>query len=95
MREYIVFSGREHYNSLGIIRTLGEAGINPVYVVVKGGPVYASHSKYVKESYYVDDVDEGIQLIIDKYTDPAVKSFILVEDDWTVAVMDKYYDKLP
>lgn len=94
MREYIVFSGREHYNSLGIIRTLGEAGINPVYVVVKGGPVYASHSKYVKESYYVDDVDEGIQLIIDKYTDPAVKSFILVEDDWTVAVMDKYYDKL-
>ena len=94
MREYIVFSGREHYNSLGIIRTLGEAGINPIYVVVKGGPVYASHSKYVKESYYVDDVDEGIQLIIDKYTDPLVKSFILVEDDWTVAVMDKYYDKL-
>ena len=45
VREYIVFSGREHYNSLGIVRTLGEAGIEPIYVVVKGGPVYVSKSK--------------------------------------------------
>lgn len=94
MREYIVFSGREHYNSLGIIRTLGEAGIEPVYVVVKGGPVYASKSKYVKQSHYVDTVEEGIELIISTYSDASDKSFILVEDDWTVAVMDKYYDQL-
>lgn len=94
MKQYIVFSGREHYNSLGIIRTLGEAGLLPVYVVVKGGPVFASKSKYVKESHYVDSVDEGIEFILSKYSDPYEKSFILVEDDWTVAVMDKYYDRL-
>lgn len=94
MKQYIVFSGREHYNSLGIIRTLGEAGIMPVYVVVKGGPVFASKSKYVKESHYVDTVDEGIEFILSKYSDPCEKSFILVEDDWTVAIMDKYYDRL-
>lgn len=94
MREYIVFSGREHYNSLGIIRTLGEAGISPVYVVVKGGPVYASKSKYIKKAYYVDTVDEGVSLIISNYSDRYNKSFILVEDDWTVAALDKYYDKL-
>ena len=47
VREYIVFSGREHYNSLGIVRTLGESGIEPIYVVVKGGPVFVSKSKYI------------------------------------------------
>lgn len=94
VREYIVFSGREHHNSLGIVRTLGESGIEPIYVVVKGGPVFVSKSKYIKQSHYVDTVEEGIELIISTYSDSSNKSFILVEDDWTVAVMDKYYDRL-
>lgn len=94
MREYIVFSGREHYNSLGIIRTLGEAGIRPIFVAVKGGPVFVSHSKYVKTSHYVDSVEDGIKLILSTYSSEDGKSFILVEDDWTVAVMDKHYDEL-
>lgn len=79
---------------MGIIRTLGESGIEPVYVVVKGGPVYVSKSKYIKQSHYVDSVEEGIKLIISTYSDISNKSFILAEDDWTVAVMDKYYDQL-
>lgn len=94
MKEYIVFSGREHYNSLGIVRTLGEAGVKPIFVAVKGGPVFVSHSKYVKASHYVDSVEEGIQLILFTYSNRNVKSFILVEDDWTVAVMDKHYEEL-
>ena len=30
MREYIVFVSRDHYNPVGIVRTLGEEGIRPV-----------------------------------------------------------------
>ena len=28
MREYIVFTNHEHYNDLGMVRSLGEVGIN-------------------------------------------------------------------
>lgn len=33
-REFIVLCG-EHYNPLGIIRSLGEAGIKPIAIVKK------------------------------------------------------------
>ena len=94
MREYIVLVTKEHYNPLGIVRTLGEAGIRPVVVAVNGNLKFVGQSKYVKEKYYVDSTEEGINLIIDKYADSEEKSFILTGDDVTVAMLDKYYDRL-
>jgi Predicted ATP-grasp enzyme len=95
MSEYIVFSGREHYNSLGIVRTLGEAGIAPIFIAVEGGLKFVGQSKYVKEKHYVKNVEDGVQLIIDRFKgDKSDKSFILVEDDWTVAALDEKYEEL-
>ena len=36
MRNYIVLTSKEHYNPLGIVRTLGEEGIRPIVVAVEG-----------------------------------------------------------
>ena len=55
MRRYIVFVSKDHYNPLGIARTLGEAGLNPIAVVVRSEPKQVALSKYVKEKYYVDN----------------------------------------
>ena len=49
MKEYIVLVSKEHYNPLGIVRTLGEAGIKPIVVAVKGDLKFVGQSKYVKE----------------------------------------------
>ena len=94
MREYIVFVSKEHYNPLGIIRTLGENGIQPVAVIVKGNLKFVGQSKYVKKKHYVDSAEEGVRLILKKYSDPHKKSFILTGDDVSVAILDKYYDLL-
>ncbi len=94
MREYIVLVTKEHYNPLGIVRTLGEAGISPIVVAVRGDLKFVGQSKYVKEKYYVDSTEDGIELIIDKFASTREKSFILTGDDVTVAMIDKYYDRL-
>lgn len=94
MKEYIVLVTKEHYNPLGIVRTLGEAGIRPIVVAVKGDLKFVGQSKYVKEKYYVDSTEEGINLIIDIFAKKDEKSFILTGDDVTVAMLDKHYDKL-
>lgn len=94
MKEYIVLVTKEHYNPLGIVRTLGEAGIAPIVVAVKGDLKFVGQSKYVKEKYYVDSTEEGIELIIDKFANKNEKSFILTGDDVTVAMLDKHYDEL-
>ncbi len=94
MSKYIIFVSKDHYNPLGIARTLGEAGINPIAVVVKSTPKQVALSRYVKEKYYVSDPEEGIQLILDKFADRQEKSFILTGDDVTVMTLDKHYNEL-
>lgn len=94
MKEYIVLVTKEHYNPLGIVRTLGEAGIRPIVVAVDGDLKFVGQSKYVKEKYYVDSTEAGIDLIINKFANAEEKSFILTGDDVTVAMLDKHYDRL-
>ena len=94
MRKYIVLVSKDHYNPVGIVRTLGEAGINPIVVVVKTKPQLVTKSKYVKEKYIVKDIEEGINLVISKFGNEEEKPFILTGDDVTVSILDKYYDKL-
>ena len=50
---FIVF-GSEHYNPLGAIRSLGEAGISSVAIIVKGSYRIASKSKYISKLHLVD-----------------------------------------
>ncbi len=95
MKEYIVLVSKEHYNPLGIVRTLGEAGIKPIVVAVKGDLKFVGQSKYVKEKYYVNTPEEGIRFILSKFAkDKKEKSFILTGDDVTVSLLDKYYEEL-
>lgn len=46
---FVVF-GQEHYNPLGIVRTLGENGIHPTAFVYGGGLRLTSKSKYLRRS---------------------------------------------
>ena len=94
MKEYIVFVSKEHYNPLGIVRTLGEAGIKPVVVIVEGDLKFVGQSKYVKERYYVQSPEEGLDLIKEKFAHEGEKSFILTGDDVTVSTLDRHYDDL-
>lgn len=89
----IVFA-QEHYNPLGLIRSLGENGINPVYVSVKRrGPV-ACLSKYICVTHFVDTVEEGYSLLIEKYGNEVEKPYVLFSDDKCVGFFDLHYDEL-
>ena len=51
--KFIVFA-IDHFNSLGIIRSLGEKGINPIVVL------YGEKSKLVQKSKYVSRIDSNL-----------------------------------
>ncbi len=93
-REYLIFTNREHYNDLGIVRSLGESGIKSVLVAVKGPVRFVGYSRYVKRTHYVDDVEEGYRLILDRYGNRKDKSFILSGNDVVTACLDRHYDEI-
>ncbi len=95
MREYIVLANHDHYNHLGIVRTLGEAGIRPVVIAVHDDPPMATISRYTKKKHIVSSPEAAIRLLMSEYAkDKTEKSFILTGDDVSVMVLDSHYDEL-
>lgn len=85
----------EHYNPLGVIRSLGEKGIRPVVIIQrKSGIPYASKSKYIKKLYKVNTIEEGFKLLVEKYGNLEEKPFVFTCDDKRTALLDENYDLL-
>lgn len=88
----------EHYNPLGQIRSLGEAGVKPVYIAIKGRAKIASVSKYISKCHYVDAVEEGYDILMKEYGNVAAetgkKPFLFSSDDKGVGFLDLHYDEL-
>ena len=84
----------EHVNPLGQVRSLGENGIFPYGVIIKSKIHIASKSKYFKKVFYVDTIEEGYKLIIDKWGNNPSKNFIISSDDIITSFLDQHYDFL-
>ena len=89
---FIVF-GQEHYNPLGIVRTLGENGIKPIVIVYGGGLPLASKSKFASKVYSVGNIDEGYKLLLSCCSDGTMP-FLCTSDDTTESYLDVRYDEL-
>ncbi len=88
----------EHYNPLGLIRSLGEAGVNSVYIAIKGRAKIASASKYISKCHYADSIEEGYKVLLEEYGNIAqkrgIKPYVFCSDDKTVGYLDFHYDEL-
>lgn len=89
---YIVFC-EEHYNPLGVVRSLGEEGIFPYLIVLKDKAKLTSVSKYVKKAYYVSNIEEGYQVLLTTFG-KETKDFILTADDKTTSFLDEHFEEL-
>lgn len=91
---FIVF-GQEHYNPLGIVRTLGENGIRPSVIVYGGGLRLTSKSKYAARVCSVGTIEEAyaeLLSLVSRCGD--AKPFVLTSDDTTESYLDERYDEL-
>ena len=91
--KFIVFC-EEHYNPLGAIRSLGENGIKPIVVVLKSAFRCASYSKFIDKCYFIDTIEDGYNLIKEKWGNEADKPFIITCDDRITEFLDVHYDDL-
>jgi len=91
----IVFA-LEHYNPLGLIRSLGENGIYPVYFSIKRKCEVATKSKYISKCYRAETVKDGYHLLLSEYGcfDEAHKPYVLFSDDKSVGFFDFHYDEI-
>ena len=89
----IVFA-LEHYNPLGHLRSLGEQGINPIYISIKRKGDVAALSKYISVLHRADTVEDGYKLLVEEYGnyDYEHRPYLIFSDDKTVGYFDLHYD---
>ena len=58
---------REHYNPLGIIRSLGVAGIRPDAIIIKGRKRFVGSCKYISKAINVENVEEAFEVLKKEY----------------------------
>ena len=85
----------DNYTTLGLIRSLGEAGIMPIIILHKRNPIHlVVHSKYAKKYFIVESLEEGLNLILSNYGNEEKKPFIHCTDDWVESYLDENFDIL-
>lgn len=89
----IVF-GAEHYNPLGIVRSLGEAGYLVDAIVIKSETKILSKSKYIAKLHMVDSVSAGYELLRQVYGKESCPPFVFTADDGTTSYLDMHYEEL-
>jgi D-aspartate ligase len=85
----------DFYNPLGILRSLGEVGITPVTVILNDRKIFLlNHSKFLKEYTLVDSIEEGYNLILEKYGSEEFRPFIISCDDKIESYYDNHYEEM-
>ena len=92
-RKFIVF-GIDHYNPLGVLRSLGENGINADFICIPGRAPVASSSKYIAKLHMVKDYIEGCRLLLNEYGSYPKDNLpiVITSDDEQVGYMDEHYE---
>ena len=66
-KHQVIVVSLEHYNPLGVLRTLGENGVEPIFIGIDYRVPVASASKYVKKLYRVKSIDEAFETTMREY----------------------------
>lgn len=91
---YFILFGVEHYNPLGVIRSLGEEGIKPIAIILRDKIVLTSKSRYISKVYLVESIEEGYQVLLKYLKGAKRKPFVYSADDKIACFLDNHFDEL-
>lgn len=91
--KFVIF-GDGHFNTLGMVRSLGEVGIHPDVIIVGQNYRTVASSKYINNLHIVNSYQDGLDYIIATYSNNKEKSFLLTGNDKIIAIIDRNYNQL-
>ena len=91
--KFIVFCG-DHYNPLDVIRSLGEKKISPIVILVAKEPRHIPRSRYVGKLHRVDNMEDGLKVLLDEYGNENEKPFVYTCSDEIASLLDLNYNLL-
>ena len=93
IHKHIVLGG-DNFNTLSIVRSLGEAGIRPVAIIVQEGHIpVVKKSRFVGEYYQTDSIKGCIDALL-LFSNVSNKPFVYTSDDNHGSELDLHFELL-
>lgn len=91
----VVVIGGDHHNTLGVIRGLGERGVNPdlVFVSTKSR-TFVNYSKYVRKCTIVREYNELVNVLLSQNKDEKEKPVVICCSDPSSGIIDENRNQL-
>lgn len=89
----VVVFGNDHCNALGVIRSLGEAGVRP-YAIFVGKRNFCFKSRYLQRYWYVEDRLSGLNILHDFFENENTKTIVIPTGDDEASILDLHYEEL-
>lgn len=97
IKNKIIVVGADHYNALGVIRSLGESGIKPIFILVSEEKYcMSSASKYIEKLIRVNSksFDDVLPILEREFNNLKNKPILIPTGDPVACFLDKNYKKL-
>ena len=90
-----VIIGGDNINSLGVLRSLGEAGLNPEMIMVNERiPSFVLNSRYAKIVHKSSSIEDSLTILCSVYGKDTVKPFVYTTDDNHEQLLDAHFEEL-
>ena len=88
----VIAIGGDHYNTYGIVRSLGQQGIKTDVVILSKGKIrsFVLKSKYVANGVVCQSKDEAVNFLISKYDNSTVNIVICCSDEAEELIIEHY-----
>ncbi len=86
--------GSNHHNTLGLVRSLGEAGHNVYLILIKSKCNYVNKSKYVSRCFLIDNIEDVCQVVKNITEICKSKPVMLVAGDGEATYVNAHYKEL-
>ena len=93
----IIIIGADHCNALGVIRSLGECGIRPIFILLNDTKkCMTAYSKYIKKIYVIDENKQKMlcKFLLEEFKNLELKPIIIPTGDPIEKYLDENYNLL-
>lgn len=96
MKKEIIVFGKDSYNTLGLMRSMGQRGFSIYLILQKTAvPGYCRLSKYATQIKQIHEVEEGFDFLLHQYPSQGTeKTVIIPTSDLIASVLDEHYKEL-
>lgn len=97
IKNKVIVIGGEHYNALGVIRSLGEQGIEPYFILIANDYISpCSSSKYIKETFKIksEQYSDVYDFLMNNFNNEEEKPILIPTGDPVEKFLDSNYDML-